>query len=147
MTYIIYIDIEIIVVIQFSCSVVSDSLWSYGLQHARLPCPSPVPEACSNLCPSSWWCHPAISSSKCRDTRNVTEAVICLFGLLKGQAKAEAVFGWILRLSQTFVVVESLSRVWLFCDPMAYSPPGSSVHGNFPEYWCGLTYPSLEESS
>ena len=36
---------------------------SFGLQHARLPCPSPAPRACSNLCPSSQWCHPTISSS------------------------------------------------------------------------------------
>ena len=41
----------------------SDSLWPQGLQHARLPCPSPSPGACSNSCPSSWWCHPTISSS------------------------------------------------------------------------------------
>ena len=43
--------------------VVSDSLWSHGLQHARLPCPSPCPGACSNSCPLNWWCHPTISSS------------------------------------------------------------------------------------
>ena len=36
---------------------------SHGLQHARPPCPSPTPEAYSNPCPSSWWCHPTISSS------------------------------------------------------------------------------------
>ena len=48
---------------QFSCLIVSDSLWLHGLQHARLPCPSPTPGACSNSCPSSRWCHPAISSS------------------------------------------------------------------------------------
>ena len=48
---------------QFSCSVVSDSLWPHGLQHARLPCPSPTPGACSNSCPRSRWCHPTISSS------------------------------------------------------------------------------------
>ena len=56
----------------------SDSLWPHGLQHARLPCPSPTPRACSNSCPcsnsspcsnscpcsnSSRWCHPTISSS------------------------------------------------------------------------------------
>ena len=35
----------------------------HGPQHSRLPCPSPTPEACSNSCPSSWWCHPTISSS------------------------------------------------------------------------------------
>ena len=49
--------------VQFNCSVMSDSLWPYGLQHARLPCPSPAPGAYSNSCPSSWWCHPTISSS------------------------------------------------------------------------------------
>ena len=49
--------------VQFSRSVVSDSLQSHGLQHARPPCPLPTPEACSNSCPLSEWCHPTISSS------------------------------------------------------------------------------------
>ena len=49
--------------VQFSRSVVSVSLWLHELQHARPPCPSPAPGACSNSCPSSQWCHPAISSS------------------------------------------------------------------------------------
>ena len=49
--------------VQFSCSVVSNSLWPHGLQHARPPCPSPTPKAYSNSCPLSWWCHPTISSS------------------------------------------------------------------------------------
>ena len=48
---------------QFSRSVMSDSLRSHGLQHARLLCPSPAPRACSNSCPLSQWCHPTISSS------------------------------------------------------------------------------------
>ena len=47
----------------FSCSDVSDSLWPHGLQHARLPCPSTIPGACSNSCPLSRWCHPIILSS------------------------------------------------------------------------------------
>ena len=49
--------------VPFSHSVVSNSLRSHGLQHTRLPCPSPAPGACSNSSPSSWWCHPTISSS------------------------------------------------------------------------------------
>ena len=49
--------------VQFSHSVMSGSLWPHGLQHTRLPCPSPTPRACSSSCPSSWWCHPTISSS------------------------------------------------------------------------------------
>ena len=47
----------------FSCSVVSDSLRPHWLQHARLPCPSPSPRACSDSCQLSWWCHPTILSS------------------------------------------------------------------------------------
>ena len=49
--------------VQFSCSVVSDFCDPPGLQHARLPCPSSTPRACSNSCLSSRWCHPTISSS------------------------------------------------------------------------------------
>jgi len=49
--------------VQFSCSVVSSSLWPHESQHARPPCPSPTPGVHSNSQPSSQWCHPAISSS------------------------------------------------------------------------------------
>ena len=49
--------------VQFSCSVVSDSLWPHEMQHARGPCPSPTPGVYSNSYPSSRWCHPEISSS------------------------------------------------------------------------------------
>ena len=49
--------------VQFSRSVLSNSLWPHGLQHARLPCPSPTLGAYSNSCPFSQWCHPTISSS------------------------------------------------------------------------------------
>ena len=49
--------------VQFSRSVVSDSLWPHESQHARPPCPSPTPGVHSNSCPSSLWCHPTISSS------------------------------------------------------------------------------------
>ena len=52
--------------VQFSRSVMSNSLQPLGLQHASLPGPSPIPRACSNSCPSSRWCHPTISSSVVR---------------------------------------------------------------------------------
>ena len=61
--------IDFVVVVQLLCHadslpcVMSDSLPPHGVQHARLPCPSPSPRACSNSCPWSWWCHPIISSS------------------------------------------------------------------------------------
>ena len=48
---------------QFSCSVVSDSLWPQEPQHARPPCPSPNPRVYPNSCPLNWWCHLTISSS------------------------------------------------------------------------------------
>ena len=49
--------------VQFRCSVVSNSLWPHEPQHARPPCPPPTPGVHPNPCLSSWWCHPAISSS------------------------------------------------------------------------------------
>ena len=49
--------------VQFSRSVMSDSLWPHESQHTRPPCPSPTPRVHSNSCLSSRWCHPAISSS------------------------------------------------------------------------------------
>ena len=49
--------------VQFSHSVMSDSLWPHEPQHARPPCPSPTPGIYPNPCPSSRWCHPTISSS------------------------------------------------------------------------------------
>jgi len=55
--------------VQFNHSVMSNSLRLHGLQHARLPCPSPTPGVSSNACPSSWWCHlnisPVIHFSSC----------------------------------------------------------------------------------
>ena len=53
-----------IMLLLFSCQVVSGSLQPYGLQHTRLLCPSPSPEVCPSSCPLHQWCHPAISSSE-----------------------------------------------------------------------------------
>ena len=57
------IQFPILSSVQFSCSVVSNSLWPHGLKHARPPCPSPIPGVYSNSCPLSQRCHPTISSS------------------------------------------------------------------------------------
>ena len=54
---------QVLCTVQFSCSIVSNSLWPHGLQNARFPCPSPTPRAYSNSCPLHQWCHPTISSS------------------------------------------------------------------------------------
>ena len=61
--YTIFLDSTLKGSVQFSHSVMSDSLQPHGLQHTRLPCPSPTPGTCSNSCPLSQWCHPTISSS------------------------------------------------------------------------------------
>ena len=57
------IKVYFLVSVQFSHSVVSDSLRPHESQNTRPPCPSPTPRVCSNSCPLSRWCHPAISSS------------------------------------------------------------------------------------
>ena len=54
---------QVLRLVQFNHSVLSNSLWPHGLQHTRLPCPSPTPRACSNSPTSNQWCHPTISSS------------------------------------------------------------------------------------
>ena len=54
---------SLLLLLLFSCWVVSSSLWPRGLQHARPPCPSLSPEICWNSCRLSWWCHPTISSA------------------------------------------------------------------------------------
>ena len=55
--------IFVVVSHSLSHSVLSDSLWPHGLQHTRLPCPSPSPRVCSNSRPLSQWCHPTVSPS------------------------------------------------------------------------------------
>ena len=71
----IYLIFSVLCSVQFSRSVLSASLRPHGLQHARLPCPSPTLRACSNSCPSSWWCiqlsHPL--SSPCPPTFNLSQ--------------------------------------------------------------------------
>ena len=61
--FLMQINLHLVLFSQFSRSALSYSLRPRGLQHARPPCPSPTPRACSNSCPSCWWCHPTISSS------------------------------------------------------------------------------------
>ena len=60
----------------FSCSVMSDSLWPHGLQHARLPCPSPSPRACSNSSPLSQWCRLAYQAISRHSSSHQTETVL-----------------------------------------------------------------------
>ena len=88
--------------VQFRCSIVSDSLPPHGLQHTRLPCPSPTPGACSKSCPASQWCPPTISSS-----------VVSFFNLPQHQS----LFQWVSSLHQVAKVLEfhlHQSSQWIF---------------------------------
>ena len=72
----------------------SDSLWLHGLQHSRLPGPSPSPRVCSNFCPLSWWCHPTVSSS-------VVLSSFCLQSF-----PHQGLFQWVGPLNQVSKVLE-----------------------------------------
>ena len=98
--------------VQFSCSVVSDSLQSHGPQHTRCLCPSPTPGAYSNSYPSSQWCHPAISSS-----------VIPFSSCLQSFPAWGSFSKW---ASVQFSSVVQLCPT--LCDPMNRSMPGLPVH-------------------
>ena len=80
--------------VQFSCSVVSNSLWHHGLQHARPPCPSPTPGVYSNSCSLNRWCHPTVSSS--------ASPFPPIFNLSQHQG----LFKWVCSLDQVAKVLE-----------------------------------------
>ena len=101
--------------VQFSHSVMSDSLWTHGLQHARPPCPSPTLGVHSNSCPLSQWCHLTVSSS-----------VVPFFSYL-----------------QFFPASSSFPMIWLFTSggqstgaSASASVPPENIQGWFP---LGLT--------
>ena len=102
--------------VQFSCSVVSDSLRSHGLQHSRPPCPSPAPAVYSNSCPLSWWCHPTISFS----------AVPLLIPL--------SIFPSIRVISKESFLCIRWPKSWSFS--FSVSPP-VNIQGWFPLGWTG----------
>ena len=100
--------------VQFSHSVVSDSLWPHGLQHTRLPCPSPTPGTCSNSCPLSRWCHPTISSS-----------VVPFSSCLQSFSSSRSFL-----MSQLFTSVDQTIRTSASVLPM-------NIQGWFPLGWTG----------
>ena len=116
--------------IQFSCPVVSDSLRPHELQQARPPCPSPTPGVHSNSCPSSWWCHPAISeitniiSLKHKNHYMITEVFFSL----------------------DLYICVCVQLYLTLCDPMDCSLPDSSAHGTFQARileWVAISFSSI----
>ena len=117
--------------VQFSHSVVSDSLQPHGLQLARLPCPTPTPGVYSNSYPLSWWCHLTISSS-----------VIPLSSRFQsfpasGSFQISRLFtsgGQSIGVSASFLPIntaaaKSLQSCPTLCNPIDSSPPGSAIPG------------------
>ena len=80
--------------VQFSYLVLPNSLRPHGLQHASPPCPSPTPRVYSNSCPSSWWCHPTISSS------------VIPFSSSLQSFPAQGLFKWVSSLHQVAKLLE-----------------------------------------
>ena len=105
--------------VQFSCSVMSHSLWPHGLQHTRPPYPSPTPRVHPNSRPSSRWCHPAISSS-------VVPFFSCPQALSADGTRMEKQRTVTLEMHE-WVKVPQLCPT--LCNTMGCSLPGSSVHG------------------
>ena len=116
--------------VQFSHSVMSDSVM-HGLQHARpSPTPSPTPEACSNSCPLSWWCHPTISSSVVTSAFNLSH---------------QSLFQWVRSLHRVAKVLEiqlqhqSFQRIFradFLYDGLVGSPhsPRDSQESSTPQF-------------
>ena len=103
--------------VQFSCSVVSDSLWPHELQHARPPCPSPTPRVDPNPCPLNPWCHPAISSSVIPFSSGRW-----LLGFRASWQEGSCSM-------HVHVCAKSLQSCLTLCEPMDYSLSGFSIHG------------------
>ena len=104
--------------VQFSCSVMTDSLQPHGLQHARPPCPSSTLAVFSNSHPSTWWCHPTISSS------------VVLFSPTFNISQHQGLFQWVSSSHQ-------VGKVWSFSFSIILSKehPGlnalfSRIHHN-----------------
>ena len=110
--------------VQFSLSVVSDSLRPHELQHARPPCPSPTPGVHSDSRPLSQWCHPAISSS------------VVPSPPAPNPSQHQSLFQWVNSSHEVAKVLELYILLLLshqlcltLCDPIDSSPPGSPVPG------------------
>ena len=117
---------------QFNHSVVSNSLKPHGLQHARLPCPSPTPRAYSNSCPLLRWCHPTISF------------FVILFSSCLQSFPASGLFQWVIPLHQVHTYKEETEffkvEFWKFSFKVGLCQLCS--HGvNMLIWWCHLLFP------
>ena len=121
--------------VQFSHTVVSDSLQPQGLQHARLPCPSPTPGACSNSCPSSGWCHPAISSSVIHFSSRIR--VFSSESTLHMRGPKYWSFSFSISPSNEYSGLIYFRMDWF--DLLAIQGTSQYVEGYIPNYWWSLS--------
>ena len=129
---------------QVTFSVVSDSLWPHGLQHARPPYLSPTPRVYSNSCPLSRWCHPTISSSVVPFTSHIQS-----FPAL-GSYQMSQLFesgGWIIGISASASFPPKKSQGWSLSEWTGWiylvkynSQSRSSLH-RFEKWWSTKTFP------
>ena len=121
--------------VQLSCSVVSNSLWLHELQHARPPCPSPIPRVHPNSCPSTRWCHPAISSS-------VVPFSSCPQSLPASDSfPMSQLFAWGGQSIGVSALASFLPKNTQDWSPLEWTD--AKVHGiSFARIWSGLPFPS-----
>ena len=107
----VYTFISSFVAVVVQSQVMSDSLWPHGLQHTRLPCPSPSPRVCPSSCSLSQWCHPTISSS-------ATLFSFCLQSFpASGSFPVTQLFtsgGQSIRASASVSVLQMIIQSWIF---------------------------------
>ena len=99
--------------VQFSCSVVSDSLQPHESQHTRPPCPSPTPRVHPNSCASSQWCHPSVTHPTNVKNEGVKVLVTqsCLCDSMDYSPPGSSVHGWTLLCSDVNVLYDE--KNWL----------------------------------
>ena len=142
--------INVVGSVQFSRSVVSDSLRPHEWQHARPPCPSPTPRVHSDSCPSSQWCHPAVSSSvvpfsSCLQSFPALESfpVRQLFawgGQSIGVSASASVVGYFpsfVLLSTAMVLEKAMAT---YSSVLAWRIPGTGEPGGVAQSWPRLKW-------
>ena len=128
-------------VVQFSCSVMSDSLRPHEPQHARPPCPSPTLGIHPNPCPLGQWCHPTISSSVVPTPQLYLQYIEHTWHMVDIQQTL------VILPQELIITMESESEVTQSCptlwDSMDCSPPGASVLGIFQAWileWVAISF-------
>ena len=122
-----------------SHSIMSDSLQPHGLQHSRLPCPLPSPGVCSNSWPSSWWCHPLVSSSAipfCLQSFPASGSfpMSWLFAS-GGQSIGASSSSWVLPINiQGWFPLGLIGLIYLFSQGPSRVFSSTSLNASF--FWC-----------